>query len=406
MKIAIVNLLMRTVKSESLLPQMDKRLPRWKVRAESPMVVLVADGMARQGHDVTVFAGSMFDIVRDCQQGKRPTAEIVSVKERLQWLFPPSYYPFAPTIAPQLEKGGYDVVLTTDIVQPCTQLARLAVSGEQRVFIWQELAAHPRFPICLASKGIFLQLRAMKSGSIKELIPRSEKARAFLESQGVPNSMLSRTIPNAVDCDTFAPNQYEDFFASRGIEDVPRPRIVIVARTDRAKGIDTFMAASRIALNRGFPGSFIVKVTGPSSSSIRETANTLGISGKVKIIDEYLPRKDLAMLMASCDLCAAPSAGDLLFFVPLESIASGVPVITTTQTHHTTTFADGRAGLIIPPNDVNRLADAFIELTSDEDRLRRMSKAAREIALTEFSTESVSRRLLSEFSKGMVSITK
>lgn len=395
MRIAIVNLLMRTAKSELPLPQMDKTIPRENLVADSPMVVALGDELAKLGHDVDIFVGSIFKIVGG--RGKGRNASLVSVEEKLRFLFPPTYYPFAPSVMSLLDKGGYDIVMTTDLIQPCTLMSMCSRPTKPGLFVWEELASHPRFPVRWYSKALYAVMRARRFRGIRRAMPRSESAREFLLSHGVPPALVSRTIPNAVDCKLFTPDHDEDFFERTGAKAPARPRTLMVARVDRTKGIETFLRAVKVATDRGHKGGFVLKATGKSTSEVEEAARNIGVEGLVSIIGGYLPREDLANLMASCDLCAAPSTGDLLFFVPLEAMASGLPVITTTQTHHARTFADGRAGVIIEPNDPAALAGAIIGISGDAQRLRRMSTAARETAVAEFSLESVARRLVEEF---------
>jgi len=397
MRIAVVNLLMRTVKSKHLLPQLDPDMPVGGVRAESPMAVLLADELASMGHEVDIFVGSMFDVVRDSEPSGKNRASILYTKETLRLAFPPSFYPFAPSVVSRVRKGQYDVVLTTDLIQPCTMEAIFAKTPRAKTFVWQELASHPRFPVNLYSRLVFSLMRIRHFRGVEKMIPRSNNARRFLLLERIPEQKISAIIPNAVDCKVFSPDQPHDFFLKNDLGSPSRPRTVMVSRIDKGKGIDTFLKAAKIAVDRGYDGSFVLKGTGSGISEIESLASKLGLEEKVSIIGGYLPRRNLANLIASCDICAAPSSGDLLFFVPIEAMACGVPVITTTQTHHASTFSDGKAGLLIPANDPNALAESIRHLSSDRTKLKEMALSARQMAVRDFSMESVARRLIEVF---------
>jgi len=397
MRIAILNLTMRTVKSGLKFPQFDSKLPRERVRAEYPMVLLVADEMAKMGHEVDVYSGSVYEVVRDSEEGKN-RANVIYEKESMRLLFPSYYYPYAPSISSELKEGNYEVVLTSEFVQPASVQAMRARNKNTDLFIWQELASHPRFPISLASRSVFLRVRMNGFASFNKAIPRSKKASAFLRSQGIPDISISRVVPNAVDCRTFSPVQEKDFFEQRMMNDVLSPRILLAARIVKGKGIDTFLTAASIVHRAAPDVSFVIKGTGPDMESVKQMANRLGIQKRVFFIEDFLPRTEFANLVASCDICAAPSTQDLLFFIPLEAIASGVPVVTTTGSHHTETFADGRAGIVVPANDSKALAEALLTLINDRPRLERMSVAARDLAVSEYSSEKVANSLLEIFS--------
>jgi len=397
MRIAVVNLIVRTVKSKHLLPQLDPDMPVAGVRTESPMAVLLADELASMGHEVDIFVGSMFDVVRDSELSGENRASILYTKETLRWAFPPSFYPFAPSLVSRVREGQYDVVLTTDLIQPCTMEAIVAKPAKARTFVWQELASHPRFPASLYSRLVFSLMRIRHFRGVEKMIPRSNNARSFLLLERAPEHKISAIIPNAVDCKVFSPDQPSDFFLKNDLGDPSRPRTIMVSRIDRSKGIDIFLKAAEIAVDGGYEGSFVLKVTGSGTSEIESLASKLGLKEKVTIVGGYLPRRNLANLIASCDICAAPSSGDLLFFVPIEAMACGVPVITTTQTHHASTFSDGKAGLLIPANDPNALAESIMRLSRDRTKLKEMALSARQMAVRDFSMESVARRLIEVF---------
>jgi glycosyltransferase involved in cell wall biosynthesis len=78
-------------------------------------------------------------------------------------------------------------------------------------------------------------------------------------------------------------------------------------------------------------------------------------------------------------------------------MASGLAVITTVVTHHAATFSDGKAGVLVPHDDPAALAEAIVELGRDLTKLKRMGVAARELAVRDFSTESVACRFVEEF---------
>jgi len=400
MRVAIVNLLMRTVKSTLILPQFDGSLPRHDIEVDSPMVVLVADQLARMGNDVDVFAGSIFKVARDYDSNDERLANIVYERERLRFVFPPSYYPFAPDLLRRLREEKYDVILSSEILQPCTGLSMAGKPKGTKLFVWQELGSHPRFPVNAFSRPAFLALRMARYRHFDRVIPRSKKARQFLVSEGVPEARISRIIPNAVDCSTFTPRQATDYLEERSMAEAsPHPRVIMISRIDKDKGVETFLKAANTVRESGTNASYILKGTGPDMPRIRRLADSLGLSKDTLFIENYLPRKQLAGLLASCDICVAPSSGDLLFFVPLEAIASGVPVITSLQTHHSDTFSNGEAGVLVPANNVESLADEITQLIGSPRRLKDMSRRARELAVREFSVESVAQRLASEFTE-------
>jgi glycosyltransferase involved in cell wall biosynthesis len=396
MRIAIVNLIMRTIRSTMRFPQFDGSLPRRDVEAMDPMAVMVADEIARLGHEVDIYSGSMFNVTRSPKSEETSLANVKYVREVMPGLFPPSYYPFTPSLIRQLRTGNYDAVLASEIMQPTIALTLLCRPA--KIFIWQELGTHPRFPITIPGRIEFAFLRSEGFQRVSKFMPRSESARTYLTREGVPDEKISQVIPNGVDCRTFRPDQGSDFFEKRGMGGIPHPRVIMVSRIVRDKGVETFLAAAKILKDEGVNASFVLKGSGPDVDMVGPLVEKLGISDRVVRIEEYLSRPDLANLMASCDVCAAPSEGDLLFFVPLEAIASGLPVVVSNATHHVHTFSDGKAGRVIAPRNPRALANSLRELLADPNLRKRMSLAARQLAVEKFSIESVAGRILKEMS--------
>ena len=394
MKIAVVNLLMRTIRSASPVPNLATDVPKGRIRAETPMVTLVADEIARRGHDVDVFSGFKFDVVLNNTSVGLKTVRIRYAKERLKAVFPPTYYPFAPSVARAIGQGGYDAVISSEIIQPQTFLSALGKGSSTDLFIWQEMMLHPKNPAGLVSRAVFRAYRARKFRSFRSVVPRTSLARDFLLREGVPEHLIGRTIPNAVDCHAFAPKQGMDFFPHDDLASPGGKRILMIARLEKNKGADTFLMAAKMVLEHTKDVSFIIKGSGPEADSLRNIGRTGGLKDRFVLLEEYLSRQDLATLISSCDICVVPSSTDLFPIIPLEAMACGVPVIASTSTHHKDTFSDGKAGMLVAPEDPGAIASAIVELVEDPERLRDMSRHARSLAVSEFSLETAADRWL------------
>ena len=92
----------------------------------------------------------------------------------------------------------------------------------------------------------------------------------------------------------------------------------------------------------------------------------------------YLEGEDLAKVYASCDLFVFPSTTDTFGNVILEAQASGVPVIVSNAGGPRENIIPGSTGLVVEGDDVKSLHDAVRSLVCDPQRLRSMSKAARQ----------------------------
>lgn len=101
----------------------------------------------------------------------------------------------------------------------------------------------------------------------------------------------------------------------------------------------------------------------------------------VSVYHGLTPNSDsLRALFAQADLFVFPTRGDCLPLAVLEALASGLPVITTGVGALPEAVQHERAGLIVPPDDAQALADALTRLVQDDALRCRLSISARESA--------------------------
>jgi glycosyltransferase involved in cell wall biosynthesis len=106
-------------------------------------------------------------------------------------------------------------------------------------------------------------------------------------------------------------------------------------------------------------------------------------------------RTDLDRLLAAADIAVCCSDSEGLSVSMLDSMAAGVPFVSTAVGEHPTVIEDGRTGLLIPPGSSEQLMRA-IERLADDDALRTRlagdaARAVREHYTIEQSAEAFER---------------
>lgn len=91
----------------------------------------------------------------------------------------------------------------------------------------------------------------------------------------------------------------------------------------------------------------------------------------------HLPKSELPARYAAADLCAFPTLGDGFGLVIQESMSCGTPVVTTPCGGGPECITDGVDGWIVPPRDIEALADRLREAAADRERLFSMGQTAR-----------------------------
>ena len=98
--------------------------------------------------------------------------------------------------------------------------------------------------------------------------------------------------------------------------------------------------------------------------------------------------------MRNADLFVLPTIEDSFALVLFEAMASALPVITTEHAGASELIEDGQDGLIVPPGDVARLADAIHRIVDQPELRDRMGDAARIKVHSAYSWESYGQSVL------------
>jgi glycosyltransferase involved in cell wall biosynthesis len=140
------------------------------------------------------------------------------------------------------------------------------------------------------------------------------------------------------------------------------------------KGLqETLQAVSMI---RSASARLFVVGDGPERGPAEALARAKGLESRVV----FLGRRTAAEvrgLLAAGDLLALPSRIEGMPYTILEAMAAALPVVSTAVYGIPEAVADGDTGLLVPPGDVDALADALESLVGDAPARRRMGDAAR-----------------------------
>jgi glycosyltransferase involved in cell wall biosynthesis len=158
------------------------------------------------------------------------------------------------------------------------------------------------------------------------------------------------------------------------------------------KGIQEYCEAAEI-VKRAIKDDVKFKLSGPIDSISPTSISKSELENLVEKYDiDYLGdnRIDMPGLMASASLFVLPSYyPEGLPKVLLEAAASGVPVITTDHPGCRDAITNQGTGLLVPIKDSRTLAQAIIELISDESLSKHMGKQGRLLAEKSFQVSSV-----------------
>ena len=86
-------------------------------------------------------------------------------------------------------------------------------------------------------------------------------------------------------------------------------------------------------------------------------------------------RRDVPRLMAASDVFVMASRWEGLGLVFLEAMATSLPVLSTKVSAIPEVVVDGETGYLVPPDDIDALSGAMVELARDDERRARLGAA-------------------------------
>ena len=168
--------------------------------------------------------------------------------------------------------------------------------------------------------------------------------------------------------------------------------ILFVGRLERAKGVDVLFEAIKL-LETKYDRKLKVAIIGDGSlnEELKGIAERLNISESVEFLGV---RKDISDLMRKSKIFVLPSRWEGLPMVILEAMALGMPVVATKVGGIPEVIEDGKDGILVEPENPERLANSIFRLL-DDDGLRSLfsSNAYRKIK-EEYSIEKYTKTLL------------
>ncbi|TLD41815.1 MAG: Glycosyltransferase [Candidatus Jettenia ecosi] len=223
---------------------------------------------------------------------------------------------------------------------------------------------------------------------IDKVIAVSEDIRKSLIHCGIPPQLVV-TIHSAIDLNRYKKRNCEP----------SEPVVGIIAHLAEHKGHRYFLEAAKEVSTIIPTARFLVIGGGEKREELERYAKNLDIAERVSFLGF---QKDIPQVISLCTITVLSSiSGEGSPGVLKESMATGVPVITTDVGGSVEIVEDGITGLVVPPMNSKDLALAMIKLlTNDKLRKNLVHEGLRKV--NEFSvdrmvekTEAVYKSLLS-----------
>lgn len=186
----------------------------------------------------------------------------------------------------------------------------------------------------------------------------------------LPHELRGRFVPCSpgVVADRFAP------------EPLPSdPNIGFLSVLQQRKGVHLLLEAFRTVRERVPRARLFIAGDDPVGlrPALEARASELGVADAVTFLDGIAPA-DTPGFYSKIRVFCQPSIGEPFGATVLEAMAKGRPVVATCQGGPADTVIDGVTGRLVPPNAVEPLADALVQLLADPAAAQRLGAAGAE----------------------------
>jgi len=324
-------------------------------RGGEQQVLYLLRGLRERGHDSTVICQPASPLA------ERAGAEGIHVKEVAM-------------------KGGLDPFAVFEISRAYRQgyqICHMHTSNAHSLGYYASLLA--KGPKLAVSRRVSFPLKGflgkLKYTGADRIIAVSAEIKKGLVKKGIDEEKVA-VVHSAIDLKRF--DKYEG--------EPEKPVVGIFAHLAEHKGHKYFFDAG-LKISKDFPHvSFIVAGDGEERGNLEKYVESLGIEGKV---DFRGFSKEVPSLLKECTITVLSSiSGEGSPGVLKESMAAGVPVITTDVGGSAEVVENGRSGIVVPPADSEALAKGMEKLLGHKSFREAMRRGGLE-RVKAFSAENM-----------------
>ncbi len=222
---------------------------------------------------------------------------------------------------------------------------------------------------------------------VDRLIAVSEAtARYLVEQKGIPAHKIV-VIRSAVDLRRF----HQDHRCPEGMKRAlgfaeSDPVLLVAGRLDPQKGHRVLIAAMPAVLQE-FPQARLVCT---SDGSLRPELERMVAEKKLGDAVRFVGyQADIRDWLSLADVAVLPSFYEGLPLAAIEALGMARPLVATAVDGTPEVVLQGKTGLLVPPGDPTRLADAICQMLRDPVRAREMAQAGRRFVLEAFSLDKL-----------------
>jgi len=251
------------------------------------------------------------------------------------------------------------------------------------------VAAVPGLGISFISSGLRAYLRYQAIANLYRIAFNKKNMKVIFQNPDDAECLktMTRLEPNKIALIRGSGVNLEHYIHTPLPEGIPV--VVMAARLLANKGVREFVEAARLLKQRGVVARFCLVGAPDAAVSTSILDSELEAWEKEKVVEVIGYRSDIASVFSEAHSVVLPSYREGLPKVLIEAAACGRAVITTDVPGCRDAIEPGVSGLLVPPREVEALADAMRLLIEDRSKCEAMGAAGRLLAEREFDIKRV-----------------
>lgn len=169
-----------------------------------------------------------------------------------------------------------------------------------------------------------------------------------------------------------------------------RKKLLFFGRIDPYKGLDVLVKAFGIAKKVDPELSLTIIGRGTIAKNLRDEISHLNIG----LVNRYVSDDEISKAVQSHGVIVLPYTSATQSGVAAIALANGLPCVASDVGALPEQVIDGENGLIVPPNDPQKLASALLEISHDCETAARMSEATFHLGNSRYSWDVIAEELV------------
>jgi len=240
-----------------------------------------------------------------------------------------------------------------------------------------------------AARAFARTISRRQCNAVDAVVAPSRQLADVLVGYGVTRPI--HTIPTGLNLDEFAGGDALAFRARHGIA-ADRPVMLLVGRVAHEKNI-AFLLDVLAEVRRSVPSVlFIIAGEGPALAGLRRTAAAAGLQDNVLFVG-YLDRRGALLdCYRAADVFVFASRTETQGLVLLESLALGLPVVSTAVLGTKEVLRDAGGALVVA-EDVKEFSAAVVSVLTRPELRAALASAGRAFVAQRWSSREMAKRL-------------